>query len=59
MTDRLGMQSEELNEKRIQDLKPVIQFIMIGIIGEYVGKSFMQIKGRPTYIISEQSRPKT
>ncbi|TKC07180.1 glycosyltransferase family 2 protein [Pedobacter frigoris] len=30
-----------------------LQFIMIGIIGEYVGKSFMQTKGRPGYIISE------
>ncbi|MFC2114327.1 glycosyltransferase family 2 protein [Bacteroidota bacterium] len=30
-----------------------IQLITIGIIGEYIGKLFMEIKKRPRYIISE------
>lgn len=30
-----------------------IQLITIGILGEYVGKMFMEIKQRPKYIISE------
>lgn len=32
-----------------------IQLIMIGIIGEYLGKLFMQNKGRPQYIIREKN----
>jgi hypothetical protein len=31
-----------------------IQLIMIGIIGEYLGKIFIQSKNRPNYIISEK-----
>jgi glycosyltransferase involved in cell wall biosynthesis len=30
-----------------------IQLIMIGIVGEYLGKLFMENKRRPNYIISE------
>ncbi len=30
-----------------------IQLIMIGIIGEYIGKIYMEAKNRPNYIISE------
>lgn len=30
-----------------------IQFILIGIIGEYLGKTFLETKKRPLYIISE------
>ena len=29
------------------------QFIMIGIIGVYLGKTFVEVKGRPAYIISD------
>ena len=32
-----------------------IQLIVIGILGEYIGKLFLQVKGRPTYIINETS----
>jgi polyisoprenyl-phosphate glycosyltransferase len=32
-----------------------LQLIMIGIIGEYIGKLFMQSKGRPLYIIRKKS----
>jgi len=32
-----------------------IQLLMIGILGEYIGKLFFEIKKRPTYIIKESS----
>ncbi|NQX43052.1 dolichol-phosphate mannosyltransferase [Pedobacter steynii] len=32
-----------------------LQFIMMGIIGEYLGKGLMEAKGRPNYLISEDS----
>lgn len=32
-----------------------VQFIMIGIIGVYLGKTFVEVKGRPAYIISDTS----
>ena len=32
-----------------------IQLIMLGIIGEYIGKLFIEIKGRPSYIVKEKS----
>ena len=30
-----------------------VQFIMIGIIGVYLGKTFVEVKGRPAYIIGD------
>ena len=30
-----------------------VQFIMIGIIGVYLGKTFVEVKGRPAYIIAD------
>lgn len=32
-----------------------IQFILIGIIGEYLGKTFLETKKRPLYIVSKNS----
>lgn len=33
-----------------------IQFLLVGLIGEYLGRTFMQTKHRPEYIVNEQSR---
>lgn len=32
-----------------------VQLITLGIIGEYIGKLFMQVKGRPNYIIKKST----
>ncbi|NLJ07671.1 MAG: glycosyltransferase family 2 protein [Sphingobacteriales bacterium] len=34
-----------------------IQLITIGILGEYIGKMFMEIKQRPKYIVREKREP--
>lgn len=33
-----------------------IQLLSIGILGEYVGKTYMEVKHRPKYIISEKTK---
>lgn len=30
-----------------------IQFLLIGLLGEYIGKIFLQVRGRPGYIVEE------
>lgn len=35
-----------------------IQLLALGIIGEYLGRTFIQTKNRPNYLIEEEQRPK-
>lgn len=32
-----------------------IQALFLGVIGEYIGKIYLEVKGRPRYIISERT----
>ena len=35
-----------------------IQLLALGVIGEYLGRTFIQTKNRPRYLIEEEQRPK-
>lgn len=35
-----------------------LQLLALGVIGEYLGRTFIQTKNRPNYLIEEEQRPK-
>ena len=36
-----------------------VQLIMIGIVGEYIGKILSELKARPIYFVAEHSEKRT
>jgi hypothetical protein len=32
-----------------------IQMLSLGVVGEYVGRIFEEVKGRPLFVVSEES----
>jgi dolichol-phosphate mannosyltransferase len=39
----------------VSTLLASVQLVMIGVLGEYVGRIYEQVKGRPLYIVAEDS----
>ena len=31
-----------------------LQFVFLGILGEYVGRTYMQVKGRPLFVVDKR-----
>jgi uncharacterized oligopeptide transporter (OPT) family protein len=34
-----------------------LQILAIGVVGEYIGKTYMEVKSRPTYLIEKTTVP--
>lgn len=35
-----------------------LQILAIGVVGEYIGKTYMEVKARPTYLVEKSTLPK-
>jgi len=45
-------------DSKVKDVVVVVQSLVlcaIGIVGEYVGRVFDQVKGRPVYVLKDES----
>ena len=59
LADRLALQSHAADARAVRDKAVVvlflggIQLISLGIMGEYLGRLFLETKARPVYVIDK------